>query len=158
MSADALTHGIRITPFQLAQRFIGMREIPGREHDSMILAMLRLDDEWPDADEVPWCSAFVNFTAWLLRLPRSKSLRARSWLRVGRAIALDDARPGFDLVVLSRGQDPPGPEVIDAPGHVGWYAGHDADRIWLLGGNQGDTVSSAAFPRRRILSVRRLDP
>ena len=69
---------MNITAFELAQRFVGVKEIPGSESNPMVLSMLRLDQAWPEGDEVPWCSAFVNYIAWLLRLPRSKALNARS--------------------------------------------------------------------------------
>ena len=148
---------MEVTAFGIAQRFVGVKEIPGKQDNPMVLAMLRLDQSWPQDDEVPWCSAFMNYIAWLLRLPRSKSLRARSWLTVGWEVEHDKARVGFDVVVLKRGGgDQPGPEVIEAPGHVGLFAGVSGTRVMVLGGNQGDTVSVAAFDRARVLSVRRL--
>ena len=67
---------IELTAFDMAQRFVGISDVSGPTSNSHILAMLHLDEKWPENDEVPWCSAFVNYVAWLLRLPRSKSLRA----------------------------------------------------------------------------------
>jgi len=143
-------------PFHIAERFIGIQEVGGAVDNPMILSMLKLDMDWPEHDEVPWCSAFVNYICWLLRLPRSKDLRARSWLSIGRGIQLDDAEVG-DIVVLKRGSgDQPGPEVIDAPGHVGFYAGRAGDFIEVLGGNQSDTVKVSRYPKSKLLSVRRL--
>lgn len=143
--------------FDIAQRFIGTREISGTLDNPILMAMLTLDMDWPEHDEVPWCSAFVNFVCWLLRLPRSKDLRARSWLTVGRGIHLLDARAGNDIVILSRGSgDQPGPEVLNAPGHVGFYAGMSGEFVELLGGNQGDTVKVSRYPKSRILGIRRL--
>lgn len=150
---------MNVTAFDLASRFIGVREVAGTASNPLVLAMLRLDSEWPEGDEVSWCSAFLNFVAWMLRLPRSKSLAARSWLQVGAAVPLAAAIVGFDVVVLKRGPDPqPGPEVLAAPGHVGLYAGlsEDMKRVHLLGGNQGDSVSVASFDVARVLGVRRL--
>lgn len=148
---------MRITAFNLAQRFVGIEEIPGRVANPQIMAMLKLDAEWPQGDEVPWCSAFMNYIAWLLRLPRSKSLMARSWLRVGVPIELKDASAGFDVVVFKRGEGPqPGPDVINAPGHVGFYAGVHEGRILVLGGNQSDTVRVTGYTESRLLGVRRL--
>ena len=122
-------------------------------------SFLKLDNSWPEHDEVPWCSGFVNYICWLLRLPRSKSLRARSWLTVGRAIRLDEAEPG-DVIVLKRGGgDQPGPEVIEAPGHVGFFAGFDtvaAEWVQVLGGNQSDGVNVREYSTERLLGVRRL--
>jgi uncharacterized protein (TIGR02594 family) len=148
---------IETSAFEIAQRFVGMKEVPGKQDNPLILAMLKLDGTWPDHDEVPWCSAFLNFVCWLLRLPRSKSLRARSWLEVGRLVPIEEARVGFDVVILQRGTgDQPGPEVIDAPGHVGLFAGLTNGDVLLLGGNQGDKVCVSHYPQSRVLGVRRL--
>lgn len=149
---------MKITAYDLAARFVGIEESPGKSlNNPAILAMLTLDKEWPKNDEVPWCSAFANYPAWLLRLPRSKDLRARSWLRVGVPVALADATRGWDVVILKRGEEPqPGPEVIDAPGHVAFYSAQNGDDVFLLGGNQGNEVSVAPFPKSRVIGVRRL--
>jgi uncharacterized protein (TIGR02594 family) len=148
---------MQITAFDLAQRFIGTKEVAGTASNPAVLAMLRLEDGTVQDDATAWCSAFVNYVAWLLRLPRSKSLAARSWLQVGTPIALEEARPGYDVVVLSRGTGAqPGPNVIAAPGHVGFFAGLDGLHVLLLAGNQGDAVNIASFDRTRVLGVRRL--
>lgn len=149
---------VELTAFDMAQRFVGTKEIGGDTDNPAIMAFLKLDNSWPEHDEVPWCSAFVNYVCWLLRLPRSKSLRARSWLLVGRAITLDEAEPG-DVIILKRGKgEQPGPDVIEAPGHVGFYAGLGADEmvIEVLGGNQSDGVNVRAYSSDRLLGVRRL--
>jgi uncharacterized protein (TIGR02594 family) len=113
---------VSISAFSLAQRFIGLKEAAGMASNPQILAMLRLDESWPAGDETAWCSAFVNYVAWLLRLPRSKSLAARSWLQVGIPIPLGQASADSDVVVIQRGDGKqPGPEVVNAPGHVGFF-------------------------------------
>jgi uncharacterized protein (TIGR02594 family) len=137
---------MNITPYELAQRFVGVKEILGTVDNPMILAMLKLDDSWPQHDEVAWCSAFVNYIAWLLRLPRSRSLAARSWLEVGVPINLSDARADADIVILSR----------DGGGHVGFFAGLEHSDVLMLGGNQGNKVCVAPFSTDRIIGVRRL--
>lgn len=149
---------IEITAYGLAQRFIGTTEIAGAASNPQILAMLKLDESWPEGDHVPWCSAFINYIAWLLRLPRSKSLRARSWLLVGIPISsVEYAESGFDVVILKRGSGvQPGSDVIEAPGHVGFFAGAEGDKVILLGGNQGDQISLQRFSQADILGIRRL--
>ena len=149
------------TAYDIALRFTGIKEVAGTASNPQIMAMLSLDQEWPDDDEVPWCSAFINYVAWLLRLPRSKNLRARSWLEVGWPVSVTKAIVGFDVVVLSRGQgEQPGPEVIKAPGHVGLFSGiediSDDNNVCVLGGNQANTVSVAPYPIARVLGIRRL--
>jgi uncharacterized protein (TIGR02594 family) len=148
-----------VTAFDLAQRFTGTKEVAGVADNPLIVAMLRLDQTWPGHDEVAWCSAFCNFIAWLLRLPRSKSLAARSWLAVGQPVDLEEATVGFDVVVFKRGTgEQPGPDVLDAPGHVAFFAGLNPDktRVLVLGGNQSNSVSVSSFPAADVLGVRRL--
>ncbi len=147
---------MEITAFDIAQRFIGTKEIAGSLDNPQLMAMLTLDNNWPQDDEVPWCSAFANYVCWLLRLPRSKSLLARSWLEIGQSIDLKYGHASFDVVILKRGLDQPGPEDTTAPGHVGFYAGQSATLVEMLGGNQADQVKISRYPKSRILGVRRL--
>jgi uncharacterized protein (TIGR02594 family) len=151
---------IELTAFELAQRYSNIKEVAGNVSNPLILAMLKLDQKWPDDDKVPWCSAFMNWICWNLRLPRSKSLRARSWLLVGEEVNIQNMEVGFDVVILKRGSgSQPGPEVIKAPGHVGFFAGwsyQNPNNILLLGGNQNDSVNISGYNSRRILGVRRL--
>lgn len=149
-----------VTPYKLAERYTGVKELSGTKHHPLIswwhsLCKMALDSP----DEIPWCSSFVNGICWELLLPRSESAAARSWLNIGLPIAIEDATPGFDIVILKRGKGPqPGPEVtIGASGHVGFFAGFDPDgRLLLLGGNQSNGVNIGRFDPADILGVRRL--
>lgn len=147
-----------VTPFTVALRFVGLRETPGIVHSPAIVSMLQLVDRSVRDDETPWCSAFVNYIAWLLGLPRSNSLAARSWLRVGEEIPLSAARAGSDVVILRRGDSTAPASVIAAPGHVGFFVSWDqaAHKVRVLGGNQGNAVTMADFEEARVLGVRRL--
>jgi uncharacterized protein (TIGR02594 family) len=140
-----------------ASKFIGASEVPGIVHNPLILAMLQLDAKWVQDDETAWCSAFVNFICFFLDFPRTRSLSARSWLQIGQVIKLEDAEVGNDIVILKRGKGKqPGPETISAPGHVGFYAGHDKTYVHVLGGNQSNSVSIAKYKVSDILGVRRI--
>lgn len=149
---------LETTAFDIASRFLGIREIKGAIDHPMILAMLQLDQSWPQNDEIPWCSAFVNYICWLLDLPRSRSLAARSWLLVGKDVKRKmDAAKGFDIVILKRpGPGQPDASVIDAPGHVGFFAGFYAGKVQVLGGNQADQVSVAPYGLDQIIGIRRI--
>jgi uncharacterized protein (TIGR02594 family) len=148
---------LSITPYMLAERFVGMGEISGPKNNPFILWAHGLCDIKEATDEIPWCSSFLNAIFWQLRLWRSKSARARSWLAGGMPITLAEAAPGFDVVVFQRGAGAqPGPDVLDAPGHVALFAGFDRDVVLALGGNQGDQVSIGRFAQDRVLGVRRV--
>ena len=145
---------ISLSAFDLAQRYIGIKEVPGAKDNYQIMAFLTLDTSWPDHDEVAWCSAFVNYICWLLRLPRSKSLSARSWLSVGSVSPRPEV--GFDVVIIKQADEDPGPEVLEARGHVGFFAGYEGQNILILAGNQSNMVNVSAFPNSRVLGIRRL--
>jgi uncharacterized protein (TIGR02594 family) len=145
-----------MTALDQALKFIGIKEQPGSASNPLVLFMLQHVAGWVQDDAVAWCSAFVGFIAWLWDLPQSNSLAARSWLKVGTPISLVEARPGFDIVVLKRGANSPGPSVLEAEGHVGFFVSQDIGGVTVLGGNQGDAVSIEKFPVDRVLGVRRL--
>ena len=148
---------MNVSAFDVAKKFIGVEEVEGMTSNPLVLGMLQLDAKWVKDDATPWCSAFANFIAFLLGLPRSKSLSARSWLRVGTPIELFEARQENDIVILKRGSgNQPGPDVLDAPGHVGFFAGRAPGEVLLLAGNQGNEVSIDRFPSDRVIGVRRL--
>ena len=150
---------ILVSPLDIALRFRGIHETPGDRSTAMILAMIQSVDPSATDDVVPWCSAFVYFPFFLLDLPRSKSLRARSWLSVGTPITIEEAEPGFDIVVLKRGPEPqPGPEDQNAPGHVMFYTGYTGDLIEGFGGNQSDAINFAKFKSINVLSIQRILP
>lgn len=141
-----------MTAFEHAERYRGeIKEIPGSGHHPLIQWWHSLCAQGFDAaDEIPWCSSFVNGIAWDLRLPRSKSAAARSWLHVGEAVDLPHATAAYCVVVLKRGASP-------TAGHVGFYAGQDdAGDLRLLGGNQSNQVTIGTFPIEDLLGIRRL--
>lgn len=140
-----------MTPLDVAMRLVGeVRERPGAATHPAIAWFHELGQLGAGvADAVPWCSSFANWVAWLCRCPRSRSALARSWLGVGIAVALEDARPGFDVVILKRGADP-------RLGHVGFFAGVEGGQVLVVGGNQQDGITQAAFPIADVLGVRRL--
>ena len=148
-----------MTLFTHAQRYVGeVQERPGEKDHPLIVWWLSLCRMGFDAhDEVPWCSGFVNGMAWDLRLPRTKSAAARSWLAIGTAVVPEFAKAEADVVILKRGGgNQPGPDVLAAPGHVGLFAGLEGTTVLVLGGNQGNGVTIARFSRDQVLGIRRL--
>ena len=124
---------------------LGQREVSGSADNSRIRAFFR-DVGQPARlhDEVAWCAAFVGACLERAELASTRSLMARSYLRWGAALVVGR---GGAVAVLSRGSDP-------AAGHVGFFIGETDGQVVLLGGNQGDAVSVAAFPKARLLGFR----
>lgn len=149
---------VTTTAYDLAERFLGQKEIVGPKHNPLIGWMTSRLLPGVEDDETPWCGSFAETIAWMLHLPRPKSASARAWLAVGTPIDPRDAYRGMCVAILKRGGgSQPGPEVLKAPGHVGFFNRFDsAGDIVLLGGNQGNAVSVATFPRSRLLGIREL--
>jgi uncharacterized protein (TIGR02594 family) len=148
---------ITTSAVQVARRYIGIKEVVGTGSHPLVLWMLQRIGSWVQDDDTAWCAAFVGFIAFTLGLEEPMSLAARSWLKVGQPVALAGAVADCDVVILKRGTGvQPGPEVLDAPGHVGWYIGRDGDKVLVLAGNQSNQVNIQAFPITQVLGVRRL--
>lgn len=131
----------------------GVKEVSGPGDNPRIVQYHAATSGAFEDDEVPWCSSFVNWCMDQAGISRTNSARARSWLAWGKGITHP---PIGAITILSRGVGPqPGPEVIKAPGHVGFYLGEaSASEILLLGGNQGDAVNVRAYPAAAVLGFR----
>lgn len=126
---------------------IGQRELKGPGQDNP-----RIEEYWVlgrvqlrvTDDETPWCAAAANAALEQSGYAGTRSGLARSFAP-GPNFTACDARLGA-IVVLS---SPRGPTL----GHVGFLDAINATHVRLLGGNQGDSVSLAAFPRARVLHM-----
>ena len=73
--------------------------------------------------------------------------RGRCWRDpISIGARLETPRIGA-VTVLARGDDP-------SAGHVAFFLGETADKLFLLGGNQGDAVTVAAYDKARLLGLR----
>ena len=127
----------------------GLSEIDGPLSDPLILEFFHdIGFDWvSDDSKTAWCSAVINYFAKKHGYERSGRLDARSWLKVGEVVLEPELG---DVVVFWRNK----PESWE--GHVGIYINHNSKYIWCLGGNQGNSISIAAYPRERLLGYRRL--
>lgn len=150
-SAPAISPSASV--YEIARRYIGVREIPGKKHNPTILHWLRVIGSWVHDDETAWCSTFANYCAHLAGLERSGKLNARSWLKVGVPVSLNDAQKG-DVVILWR------VSPTSSYGHVAFFDSRLPllGLVRLLGGNQHDQVGIDAYPIDRIIGIRRLRP
>ena len=121
----------------------GIKERPGDDDNPRILEYLSTVNIPRNNchDEVPWCSAFVNWVFLRAGIAGTNSAVARSWLRWGLKLA--EPRPGC-VVILSRG-------THGWQGHVGFYVGRRAGYVIVLGGNQNNEVSEKMYEADRVL-------
>lgn len=133
--------------FSVAMHFKGLTEVHGAVANPQIVEMFRISGH-PEVkdDETPWCAAFVGACLRLSGYRSSESLGARSYQNFGKD--LKDAPQRGCIVVFSRGN----PKA--STGHVAFYDRDDSDHVIVLGGNQGDAVTTASFPKNRVLAYR----
>lgn len=126
-----------------ARRYIGQREIAGTKNNPLILRWWGLIRAPFTNDETPWCAGFTGGCLEAVGIRSSRSAAARSYLNWGQKLA--GAAVGA-VVVFRRGP---------VNGHVGFVVGRDTrGNLMVLGGNQGDRVSTAPFDVSRVLGYR----
>lgn len=137
-------------PIDVAWRYLGLREIPGPQHQPAIEHFLGEVGLEGHGDETAWCSAFVQHCVAQAGLPGTGKANARSWLGWGHALQT----PEYGCVCVLWRESPQ-----SWKGHVGFYLGQSVDapglaRVALLGGNQGNAVDVTDYPSERILGYR----
>ncbi|HXF89618.1 MAG TPA: TIGR02594 family protein [Xanthobacteraceae bacterium] len=134
--------------YQIAMAELGQQEFAGTAHNPRIVEYHQATGLRAEDDEMPWCGAFVAWCLGAAGIPYDKAsaASARAWLDWGRA--LEHPTIGC-VVVFWRGRRD------GWQGHVGFYAGRDAQgRILVLGGNQGNAVSVRPYSADQLLGYR----
>jgi len=125
-----------------------VHELPGKDANARILEYFKATNLGMNplaySDETPWCSAFANFVMQEAGYPTTKSASARSWLKWGQ-----QSKPVYGAVTVFWRTNP-----SSISGHVAFYVGEEGSNIWVLGGNQNNSVSFAKYPRMRLLGYR----
>ena len=133
-------------PFWLthARKYIGLKEYPGKSHNSKILSWWKaIKCSWFKDDETPWCAGFVGGVLEEMGIDSSHSAAARSYLKWARK--LNSPALGA-IAVFERGP---------TQGHVGFVAGMTPNgHPIVVGGNQDNMVSMKAFDAARVLEYR----
>lgn len=128
--------------YEIAEKEIGVKEVRGGENPRIIeyhsTTTLKARE-----DEIAWCSSFVNWCIEKAGLKGTKSAAAISWAAWGERVT--DPREG-DIVVIrqkSKGHDQATGST--SGNHVGFFVRIQDHRIYILGGNQSDSVKVSSF-------------
>jgi uncharacterized protein (TIGR02594 family) len=126
----------------------GLTEVSGPDSNPEIIEMGReLGINIEDDSTFSWCSIALCYYAKKLGYEQPNSGAARSWLKMPITIF----KPSLgDVVVLWR------ESKVSWKGHVGLFINWDKNFVWLLGGNQNNSISIAKFTRERILGIRQM--
>lgn len=118
---------------------IGVKSIKGSQHNPRILEYQKTVNG-PQIDDNPngaWCSAFANWCMIQSGYSGTRSAAARSWEKYGSGTT---ERIGA-IVVFYRGGTSSG------KGHVGFLTKWDDKYLWVIGGNQSNSVKESKYPR-----------
>ena len=137
-----------MTPFVIAQSYIGLSEGPGPADNPAIMEMYAsVGHDWVEHDTVAWCAAFVGHCLERAGIRSTRKLTARSYLDWGVPVEVVDAQQG-DIGVIPRGRS-------SWKGHVFFIDRIEGAWVWGLGGNQSDAVNIKRYPVSKLLGVRR---
>lgn len=126
-----------------ARKYIGLKEVSGPKNNSTVVDFWkRIHLSGISNDEIPWCAAFVGAILENVGLKSTRSGLAKSYLNWG--IGLKSPALGSIVVFTRKGG-----------GHVGFVVGKDKNgNIYVLGGNQSDSVSIKLFKTDNIVGYR----
>jgi len=129
----------------IALKEIGVKEIPGKEHNPRVLEYQQACTLKAADDETAWCSSFVNWCVQKSGWVPTHKANARSWLKWGYKTRVPQRGA---VVVFWRGSP------SSWKGHVGFFIKENAKYIWVLGGNQNNKVCIRKYPREKLLQFR----
>lgn len=135
---------------QVAISQLGVKEVTGSENNLTIVKYAKeIGAKWVNDDETPWCAIFMNWVLKEAGFKYSSSALARSFEKYGDAT--NSPNPG-DIVVFWRKNKQSG------LGHVGIFLGLSIDlkSVFVLGGNQGNSVSISRYPTSNVLTYRKV--
>lgn len=136
-----MTERIEIEWVHYAREYIGVKEIPGKQHNPTIINwLIKLGAWWKD-DETPWCGTFVaHVLKEANRYIPKHWYRAKAWADAGTVLNA----PAYGcLAVFDR----------KGGGHVGFVVGKDKmGNLMILGGNQNNEVSIRPFSTTRVIA------
>lgn len=134
-----------LSPFMTGMQYYGIREVDGSASNLLIMRMYAdTKNAWVTDDAVAWCAAFVGSCLERSLIASTRSLAARSYLTWGKQTSTPKTG---DIAVFSRGEN-------SYEGHVGFFVRQDGDNIWILAGNQSNSVNVGIMPKSQLLGYR----
>jgi uncharacterized protein (TIGR02594 family) len=135
---------------EIALPEVGTKEIAGPKATPRIVEYAKHTSLKATSDEVPWCSAFVNWVVDKAGDKGTGSAAARSWLDWGKVVPMDEIEPG-DICIFDR-KDKSNPNAAHVTFYVETLVG---GFLRCVGGNQGDMVKMSNYGVDKLLGIRR---
>ncbi len=129
---------------------IGVTEVKGEKSNPQIMEYHKystIKNMFGFADSVPWCASFVCWALEKVGMGSTNKQLARSFEKWGVSVKAAPL-PG-DIVTFWRTSPKSG------YGHVGFFVKKTTKGIYVLGGNQNDSVNVALFSTAKLTDIRR---
>lgn len=146
----------KMHPIDLLRTLLGTKEIVGKLHNPQIQEFLEScdniggrKDKKLHADEVPWCSAIINWLAEQCDMEKTNNALAASWDRYNEDTG-EWVEEG-DIVTLAQ----PGRHVTLANKR---FNKKTAKTFEGLGGNQGNAIKVSTYSVSKIKATRKWKP
>jgi uncharacterized protein (TIGR02594 family) len=128
-----------------ARQQLGVKEVPGAGDNPTIVAWYHLTtlpaDLWHDS--TAWCAVFVNAAFFLNGVTGTRSARAVDWLNFGQPVSVPQLG---DVVVFDWG---------NGGHHVAFFLSRSGGLVKVIGGNQSNAVTEAAYEEKYVMGYRR---
>lgn len=145
ISKPVVTTGSHPSPLLIGLQDYGIKEVDGSASNAKILQYFKdTHNDWAKDDAVAWCAAFVGSCLERAGIVSTRSLAARSYLTWGTAAT---APKTGDIAVFTRGGN-------SSEGHVAFFIREDGTNIYVLGGNQSNSVTIGTMPKSLLLGYR----
>ena len=137
--------------FEIAESYVGLKEIKGVRHNPTILGWLRdfgknIGRWGKSRDETPWCAVFVSHCLASAGMTTTQSALAASYATYGKPSKLT---PGAVIVIKRKRTGSDSSTGSRAGYHVGFLIRITSTHYIILGGNQGNRVSRRRFSRKK---------
>jgi len=143
---------------EIAESYLGLKEIKGVRHNPTILGWLRdfgknIGRWGKSRDETPWCAVFVSHVLASAGYATTESALAASYATYGKPSKLI---PGAVIVIKRKKTGADSATGSRAGYHVGFLLRASRGRYYILGGNQGNSVSRRWFSLKHyeVVAVR----
>ena len=130
------------TALQEEEKEVKENSIAGKDNDRIVAYLKSTSLKGKITDEIPWCSAFVNWCVKKSGTKGTNSAWAKNWNNWGESIS--KPKRGC-IVVFERRYKKKGAKKWTLGGHVGFYMGTDGGDILVLGGNQGNEINITKY-------------
>jgi len=133
-----INKGIKIPVLEIARKYLGLKELPGSRKNEVITEMYS-SFGYPYDENTHWCVLFLNLILREGSYCYMRTLWVFDYLKYpGKDLTLEELKPG-DIVIL--GKQSPG----SIWGHIGFFVERSDNIIYILGGNQAESVNIAGF-------------